>query len=361
MKKTALVLTATFVLCTLYSVFCTGGAKAQQILPLSVIPPKQEVLINPGETYTTEVKFSNQSDTNITGTVTVSDFIVEDSSGTPVFLDNPQVIGTTTIAAKYSPAKWTTLGVDRAMIQSKSNFAIPVTISVPKNAAPGGRYVAVLFQPNNDITVNGNSQGQIQAVKIRLASLIYIRVAGPITESASVIKFQAPGFLEYGPVLVATSVMNNGDYHVTPQGTVTMVDMFGRTIAKADLDSKNIFPGTSRDYTTILGEKLMFGKFNLTLNATYGENNDKVLTSSLVLWIFPWKVATAILLGLVIIILVIVLSYKRFVKREKKLVEELKEEHTELEALKEKYQDKVKEHDISKPTGKSTPETPENP
>jgi uncharacterized membrane protein len=336
-----------------YSLIClfAYSTKAQQILPLSVVPPKQEILVNPGETYTTEVKFANQSDTNITGTLTAADFIVEDNNGTPVFLDNPQVVGTTTIPAKYSAAQWTKLSVDKAMIQSKSNFAILVTINVPKNAAAGGRYVAVLFQPDNDITVNGATAGQIEGVKIRLASLIYIRVAGPITEAASVTKFAVPNFLEYGPVSIATSIINKGDYHITPQGTITMTNMFGKTVAKADLDSKNIFPGTSRDYTTILGEKMMMGKFTVALNATYGDMGN-VLTSTSTMWIFPWKISAAVLLAIIIVILLIVLLFKKVVKKEAKLVEELKEEKTELEALKEKFEDKLP------PAGPTPPTTP---
>ena len=90
-------------------VFATKVAKtvfAQEVLPLTVVPPKQEVLVNPGEKFTTTVKYLNQSSSPVNGTISVLDFIVEDNVGTPVFLDNPTVVGTTTISAKYSAAKW---------------------------------------------------------------------------------------------------------------------------------------------------------------------------------------------------------------------------------------------------------------
>jgi hypothetical protein len=74
---------ATFLIC----LFAYSVARAQQVLPLTVIPPKQEVLINPGEHFSTSVKFLNQGDTPISGTISVEDFVVTDDNGTPVFID----------------------------------------------------------------------------------------------------------------------------------------------------------------------------------------------------------------------------------------------------------------------------------
>ena len=341
MTKTALtkqVILATTIIAL--GAFGVHKVSAQQVLPLSVVPPKQEVLINPGENFSTSVKFLNQGDSPITGTLSVVDFIVEDGVGTPVFLDNPQVVGTTTISEKYSAAKWAKVQQDSITIASKGNVSVPITINVPKNAAPGGRYAAVLFQPSGSLTLGKPESAQETPIAIRLASLVYIRVAGPITENATVTKFEAPNFLEYGPTSVTTQIENSGDYHINPKGTITMTDMFGKTVGSVDLESKNIFPGTSRDYSSELGQKVMFGKFTLALAGTYGEDGN-LLSSTLTMWIFPWKVTLAVVLGLAIVILLIVLWYKKIVKKEAKMVEELEEEKTELEALKEKFEDKI--------------------
>ena len=355
MKKTALVITTFLVL--LGGILLVKSVKAQQILPLTVIPPKQEALINPGEHFSTSVKFLNQGDSPATGTLTVLDFIVTDDQGTPVFIDNPEVIGISTIPAKYSAAKWITVPQDSITIAAKSNVEVPITINVPKNAAPGGRYAAVLFQPSGSLTLGNPASAQETPVAVRIASLIYIRVAGPISESATVTKFEGPTFLEYGPVGITTQILNQGDYHITPQGAISLKDMFGRVVAKADLDTKNIFPGTSRNYATKVGGKVMIGKFTAVLTAAYGDEG-KSLTSTLTLWIFPWKLALAILLAIVIIILVSTVWYKKFTKKEKKLVEELKEEKTELEALKEELKDKISDTETPKtqtPPEKKTP------
>jgi hypothetical protein len=320
--------------------FAYSKTFAQTVLPLSVIPPKQEVLVNPGEHFDTSVKFLNQGDTVVTGSLSVVDFIVQDDNGTPVFLDNPQIIGTSTVPTKYSAAKWITIPQNSITISSKGNVEVPITIDVPKDAAPGGRYAAVLFQPGGNLTLGNPASAQESAVAIRLASLIYIRVAGPITENASVTKFQAPGFLEYGPVSITTEILNEGDYHITPQGDITLKDMFGRVVEKSALNTENIFPGTSRSFNNQLGGKLLIGKFTADLSAKYGDQGQP-LSSTLTLWVFPWRVSLAIILGILIIILIIVFWYKKIVKKEEKLTEELKEEKTELETLKEKFKDQL--------------------
>jgi len=347
MKKTALII-ATF-LTILSGIFAVGRVRAQNqtVLPLTVVPPKQEVLINPGEHFSTSVKFLNQGDSPVTGSLTVLDFVVQDDVGTPLFLDNPQVVGTTEIPAQYSAAKWIKVPQNEIGIVAKGNVEIPITIDVPENAAPGGRYAAVLFQPTGSLTLGNPTSAQETPIAIRVASLIYIRVAGPIVESATVTKFEGPTFLEYGPVALTAKILNQGNYHITPQGTITMKDVFGRVVAKVELDTKNIFPGTERLYSTEVGRKIMIGKFTAALNATYGESGN-LLTSSLTLWIFPWKVALAVLLAFIIIFLSGTAWYKRFKKKEEKLVEELKEEKTELERLKEELKDKITEENTPK-------------
>ena len=248
------------------------------------------------------------------------------------------------------------------VIGAKAMVSVPITIKVPKDAVPGGRYAAILFQPSGSLTLGNPASAQETPVAIRLASLIYIRVAGPIAENAQVKRFQASIFSGVWPSWnVTTEILNKGNYHITPKGAITLKDMFGRVVAKSDLETKNIFPGTSRTYSNELGNRLMFGKFTATLSASYGAGG-QLLSSTLSLWIFPWKLMLAILLGIVIIILVIVLWYKKVVKKEKKLVEELKEEKTELEALKEELKDKITSEIKSVDTPKDqTPPTESTP
>jgi len=74
-----------------------------------------------------------------------------------------------------------------------------------------------------------------------------------------------PGFVEYGPVSVKAEVANNGSYHITPKGQITLTNWQGKVVDQYVLDEKNIFPERSRIYETKLGKQFLFGRYAVNL------------------------------------------------------------------------------------------------
>lgn len=320
-------------------------SKAQNVIPLVVAPARSTIEADPGKTTSFAVRFYNTGTEPISGTFKVADFIVDNSEGSPSFLEGP-----TTLSNRYAAAQWVTLNTEKGTIPAAGMVIIDGKIRVPSDANPGGKYFAVFFEPTSNIPdPTGGKQEEAASVSMRIAGLVYLRVSGPVTESAEVIKFSAPGFSEYGPVDISTEIKNNGDYHITPKGQVTVKDMFGLEVAKADIGETNIFPNASRTIVTKLGTKWMIGKFTADFNATYGESG-KTLASSLTFWVFPWKVAIAVTLGIIIIILIVIILSNKFTKKQKKLEEELTEEKEELEKLKDALKDKISSITEASPT-----------
>lgn len=322
---------------TVLGVIATTTLKAQtNASPLVVAPARQSLSADPGKTISFAVRYYNTSVEAIPGTFKVADFIVSDNQGTPSFLEGPTVL-----SDRFSASKWVSLSTEKGTIAPSGMVTVNGTVKIPSDAAPGGKYFAVFFEPDtNTASATGTSQEESSSVTLRLAGLVYLKVNGPISESASVTKFSAANFSEYGPINIITEIKNNGDYHITPSGTITVKDMFGSEVAKTQLEELNVFPDASRVFTSKVGEKWMIGRFTADLNAIYGDTG-KALAATLVFWVFPWKLATVILLGIIIIILIIVLITNKFTKKEKKLEEQLAVEKDELEKLKEKYQDVV--------------------
>jgi hypothetical protein len=157
--------------------------------------------------------------------------------------------------------------------------------------------------------------------------------------------------MEFGPIPVSAEILNRGDNHITPKGTISVYNLTGKLVDQKTLDTKNIFPGTSRIYDSQLGKKVMIGKFKVVLNATYGEGG-KVLTAQSTLWVFPWSTTLAVLLGIAIIILLVWFIWNQLKKRQKKLEEKLKEEIEAIDALKEKYKDVITGTPVQKPEAK---------
>jgi len=324
-----------FIFCFLGFAFCVlplSGARAQTTTHLIVAPSRQEILVEPGENTAVNVKFLNQAETPISGTIGVVDFVVEDKEGTPTFLEGPATItGLTKISSRFSAASWFELPYDRATIAAKNKILLQAKIHVPVDARPGGRYVAIYFEPGGTPPPpEGTPKEASTPIAARIVSLVYIRVAGPIKEDAYVVKFAAPPFSQYGPVTVTTEILNRGDYHIAPKGVIKVYDLFGKEIDRQKLEERNIFPDASRVYENKVGTKWMLGKYRLELAAAYGETG-KALTATSYFWVVPYKEISAGVLALVIVVLTITLLIRRFRRREEELEEKIEELEKKLE------------------------------
>lgn len=322
-------LIAILVLYSSYFSFVTT-AQAQTSIPLMVMPARQEITVDPGEQKVITLNFYNKSDDPITGFFQAADFIVENNNGTPRLFDNPA-----DAPSKYAASNWFTLFYDRATLPAHDKVSLQTTINVPLDANPGGRYVAVFFEQGANIPqALGGSEEVGVGTSSRIASLVYIKVNGPITEKSLVSRFFVPFFFEYGPIKVETDILNRGDYHVKPNGVITMSNVFGGVVDQAQLDSQNIFPDTSRGYENELGAKWMAGRYKIDLTASYGEQG-QALTASTYVWVFPWRVAAAVLLALIIVYIALSNLFRNLSTKETNLEKELEKEKIEIEKLKE--------------------------
>lgn len=315
----------------LTSFFIVKKIQAQTILPLTVAPARQELLVDPGEKTAVVLKFLNQGEAAVSGLLKAADFIVEDKEGSPTFLEEE-----TPISPRYAAASWVELPYDRITIAPKDKVIIQAKINVPQDAQAGGRYFAIFFEPGGITSEALGVEKEAETpVTIRLAGLVYLRVSGPIEDNAYLTQLTVPRFLEYGPIPITSEISNQGNYHLRPQGTMTLTSVFGKKVDEEILEEQNIFPETSRIFENKLGGKWLFGKYKIELNAVYGETN-KVLTASVFTWVIPWKMITIIIVAMVIIILLISLLYHRLKKHEKNLEEKIEE-------LEEKLQEKKSE------------------
>lgn len=339
MNHLALKIKVATVLVLALVLLASGAAKAQSILPLTVAPARQQVTLNPGDTETVNIKFISQATFPISGNVKAVDFIVTNNSGVPTLIEEGNLL-----SSRFAASQWVTMPFDKASIPAEGILSIQLKIKIPTNARPGGRYLAVYFEPTGTLgQITGGEKEGSQSISSRIVGLIYFRVSGPITESALVSSFEAPRMVEFGPISVKAQITNKGDYHITPQGQLTLTDFLGRKVAQVTLEEKNVFPDNSRAYDLVIGQRLLIGKFKLSLVATYGESG-QVVNATRYVWAFPWKLALVIILTVTILILFGKYIYKSIKGKQKKLEQTLQSEIAAVEELKEKYQDAVTTH-----------------
>ncbi|KXK07701.1 MAG: hypothetical protein UZ21_OP11001000923 [Microgenomates bacterium OLB22] len=212
---------------------------AQEIIPFQVSPARQELTADPGEIVYFNVKYFNFGSTPLTGVLKTADFIVNGNSGNPKLIDDPRFA-----SPRFSASTWVSLPFDRMSIPAQDKVSIQGKIVVPSNARPGGRYIAIYYQPQQGTQIGilppQESRTEIQT---RLVALVYLRINGDIAEAASVDRLFSQSFMEYGPISVTASISNSGDYHINPRGFVTIKDIFGSTRFEKRTTSAKHFPG----------------------------------------------------------------------------------------------------------------------
>ena len=313
------------------SFFFFAPALAQTTMPITVAPARQEITVDPGQQTAVNVKFYNLGDTPISGIIKVADFIVDNDQGAPRIIEN-----ITQASPRFAASHWFTLPYDRITIASEDKVSIQAKINVPSNARPGGRYVAIYFEPTSTIPRPVGAEREAgSGIAPRIASLVYIRVSGPIKEQALISRLFAPFFWEYGPVKVTAEILNRGDYHIRPKGVFTMTNMFGGVVDQVSLKEANIFPDRSRTFTAEIGKKWMFGKYKIALQASYGSQG-KLMEKAIEVWVFPWRVTLVTALSIIIVSYLIYHLYKTTRLRQELLEKELEREKEELEKLKER-------------------------
>lgn len=310
-------------------IFSVSPVSAQSTLPLIVGPARQQITVNPGEQAAFSVKFYNESGTPISGIIKTADFVVQDKEGSPRIIEDANQS-----SPRFSASSWITLPYDRMSIPANDKVTVQSSLSVPKDARPGGRYVTVYFEPTSAVPQSVENGAVGQGIAPRIASLLYVRVAGPILESAMINNLFTKSFYEYGPVKVESEILNRGDYHIRPRGMVSLTDPLGGLLEQTPLKEENVFPDAVRSYENTLGSKWMMGRYKITLVASYGEKG-QVLERSIYFWVFPWKVATVITLSLIIALLFGRSLYMRLAVKEASLEHMIQTEKEEIEKLRE--------------------------
>lgn len=305
---------SSLILTSLSLVFLSQSLQAQETsttntsteVALTAIPPRigddYSIRVKPGETQSVAIEVRNPSSLPATVETTAVDFIIGDDGETPIPVSEET-------NSKWSLASWLTLTPNTAVIQPRATSTILVTIKVPDDALPGGRYAMILHKPISTGESSYNTTGA--QVTARVGTLLYVVVDGDLVEDAIVDSFKFESFSEMGPVTYDLDVQNNSSLHIRPAGNIIIKNLFGKQVGELELDTTNIFPESSRKLTGEWTRKWGFGWYTATLNATYGENN-LPLTASNVFWIIPVRIILAIALVVILILIIVKTTRKKY-------------------------------------------------
>jgi hypothetical protein len=266
---------------------------------LEIAPPVLNLTANPGQTINAKLSLRDVSKTQLIVTGQINDFVASGEDGTPkILLDETE-------PNPYSLKNWIK-SLPRLDLKPRQIENLPITISVPSNAAPGGYYGVIRFTATPpDLKDQGVS------LSASLGALVLLKVNGAVKENLSIASFgvskggKIGTLFETAPLSFIERIKNNGNTHEEPTGQVIITDMFGKKIAavNVNLESHNILPQSIRRFdqpldSSVLGDRQLFGRYTAQLKITYGPNKESI-TATKTFWVIPY---TLIGLGIVLLI-----------------------------------------------------------
>ncbi len=189
----------------------TGGrvAKAAGEIGFSVSPMKQDIVLNPGDTYRGTFTVSNPASSlnDFSYVISVTPFYVADTSSnddyTPIFNEESDRTMITKWITLVSPATGT--------IVPNSSNEIEFVINVPEDAPAGGQYAAITVTSANDSSAAEGSTGIHE--QLAIAHTVFAEIAGNTVKKGEIMEPSVPSFIFSGDLIASAKVKNTGNVH----------------------------------------------------------------------------------------------------------------------------------------------------
>lgn len=272
---------------------------------LTISPPVRELELPPGSRNSYQVSLLNQSNRTLTVLVRASPFVAAGETG-GVDVSDEELPET---------QDWVIVNPAILSLAPNERKEITYTITLPKNAPPGGFYFAITAQISSKIDLGPATPVETKggsAVNFNVASLNIVRISGKAVMDARITEFSTPKKLyEYGPVPFVVRILNMGNVHIKPLLEINVRNTLGNfEKTTLHLKQQNILPGAQRKYEQVeYPGKWHFGRYVATLTGIYGDGQNLNYTISF--WIIPWRIILVVVLAILIVGLIGYLLGKR--------------------------------------------------
>jgi len=267
-------------------------------------PGRAEISLAPGETIVEYVTVTNRISDNRSFSLSVEDITGTDDASASVELTGNE-------RGPYSLRDYVSFPADTFTLDLGERARIPVTITIPADAEPGGRYGSVLVSTVRSPESPDESVPQSPIVA-RVGSLFFVVVEGDIERTGRTVDVNTVGqgsLFTSGPIPIGVLYENTGSIHLNPYGEVSITNMLGEEVGFVQLEPWFVLPKSLRLREIVWDRELLIGRYTITARINRGYDNivDEVSTT---VWVIPWKLALGFFVGVFVFGLLI-----RFVLR----------------------------------------------
>ena len=270
-------------------------------------PGKIEVEGKPGETIIKEISITNRISDDRIFELTVEDITGSQDPDTSVVLLGEEK-GPYTIKDYVSfPQKTFKLNLgERAWI--------PVSITIPQDAEPGGLYGSVLISTLSKSATGESDVSARSPVIARVGTLFFVTVPGEIKRDGYTKEISLSDdkwWYEKGPIKFHILYENKGSVHLNPYGELRIKNILGEEVGFVEMEPWFALPNSLRTRDVVWDRELLFGRYTATAYINRGYDNivDEVTTS---FWVLPWKVVVPIFVVLFVLIFITRFFFRNF-------------------------------------------------
>jgi hypothetical protein len=260
-------------------------------------PGKIEIWADPGEEFQKELIISNRI-----GQTMEFNVEIEDIKGS--FDPNQPIIFLAEKKGPYSLKDYLQPEITKFTLKHGQRIILPVKISIPKDAEPGGLYGAILVSTNPPFpegkVEKEKARGQLRMIS-RLACNFFIRVKGKVVENGYFKDFLTKKFFEKGPIPFQIFFENKGNVHLIPYGIIEIKNLLGKKVGEVEIEPFYTLPNSLKKSVAEWERKWLFGKYTALagLNRSYQNIIDQ---KKIEFWVIPYKI---ILVGLIVLVLIV--------------------------------------------------------
>lgn len=286
---------------------------------LTLIPDRFEFSGDPGQVIVKEMTIVNDTLDTQTYYPALWNFEAQGESGTPNLVQPKDGLGT-----------WINVP-NEVFLPPGISKIVPITITIPKDAEPGGYFSAVSWGASSGNATSTSTQVSINS---KLGVLLLLTVNGDIKEAGGITEFNTADthhYYESLPVAFTYRFRNDGGDRIKLDGNIVLRNIFGFTSAlvPANKVAGNVLPNQTRRFGTtwVSSSKyaateavdvhgffnkalyefhnFAFGRYSATLDLSYGSKDLQKASAKTVVWIFPWQFLIVFIVSLAIVLYIL--------------------------------------------------------
>lgn len=269
-------------------------------------PGKTEIAVNPGDTVIQEITVTNRISELRTFRLGIDDITGSADGSSAVAL-------TDGARGPYSIRDYISFPEDTITLGLGERARIPVKITIPLDAEPGGLYGSVLVSTER-IPEPGAANAPRSPVIARIGSLFFVTVKGDVERGGITTGIQTldnKWWYEKGPINLGVTYENTGSVHLNPYGEISITNMFGEQVGFVELEPWFVLPKSLRTRDVAWEREFLLGRYTVTakINRGYDDVIDEVTTT---FWVLPWKIVLGVFAVLFILIFAIRTFFRTF-------------------------------------------------